>query len=254
MNSALWLGAGLLAGAALSPLLPPLLRRLGLQRVNFQGQPIGTAAGLGFLLAALPWLIWAPGPHAAALLGFGLLGLLDDRWGTADYKGFRGHLRALRGGRVTTGAVKALGGGLLACLLAWWLQPGFGAVAGAALIALSANLFNLLDLRPLRSLKVFWLFSAALLLLPGPAILAQTLGHTLGYAPWEARKKLMLGDTGANALGGLVGVSLTAALPLWAQAAAAALLLALHAWAERNSLSRWIEAHPLLRAVDEWGR
>lgn len=243
-------------GAVLVPLLPGLLTRLGLERTNFQGKPIRTGAGLFFVLCAQPgW--WIEDPAAllgtAALTGYGLLGLIDDRWGTAEFKGLRGHFRALRGGRVTTGLVKAVGGVVLAITLAALLPPGGSPITTAPLIALCANLHNLLDLRPLRALKGFWLLS--LPLLPwAPAPLALAWGLSVPYARREARGELMLGDTGSNALGGLLGVSLALVAPSWVQSGAVAALLLFHVWAEKHSLSRWIEQRPWAQAIDLWGR
>jgi UDP-N-acetylmuramyl pentapeptide phosphotransferase/UDP-N-acetylglucosamine-1-phosphate transferase len=69
----------------------------------------------------------------------------------------------------------------------------------------------------------------------------------------EARRRVMLGDTGANALGGALGTAAAMLLPLWTQAAAVMLLLGFHLWAEKHSLSAWIEARPWARQVDGWG-
>jgi UDP-N-acetylmuramyl pentapeptide phosphotransferase/UDP-N-acetylglucosamine-1-phosphate transferase len=260
MNGAgLRLAAFLLGAAAGGPLcvvIPHALRRLGLEKVNYQGQRIAAGGGLLFLIAALPWPWLFPHRHntlavMAALL-FGLLGFLDDRWGTAEHKGFRGHLRALRSGRLTTGLVKAVGGLAVAGAVAWALHPSLMALPEALLIALGANLLNLLDLRPLRALKVFWLLGAGLFL-PGPLLLAQALGLSLPYARLEARRAVMLGDTGANSLGALLGVAAAIALPPWGDCLAVALLAAFHVWAERHSLSAWIDARPWARTLDGWG-
>jgi UDP-GlcNAc:undecaprenyl-phosphate GlcNAc-1-phosphate transferase len=236
--------------------LPSLLRRLGFLKINFAGRGICTAGGLPWLLMAVPWLWLSPDPRdllaGLAVLGFGALGLIDDRWGTAEFKGLRGHLGALRRGRVTTGLLKAAGGGLLALGLGWRMHGLAGALVSAPLIALAANLLNLLDLRPLRALKAFWLGAAALLL-AAPLFLAVALGLSLPYHRLEARRVVMLGDTGANALGALLGVAAAGALPLPTQAVLVGALLLFHAWAERHSLTAWIDAHPWARALDRWG-
>jgi UDP-N-acetylmuramyl pentapeptide phosphotransferase/UDP-N-acetylglucosamine-1-phosphate transferase len=60
----------------------------------------------------------------------------------------------------------------------------------------------------------------------------------------------MLGDTGANAFGAVLG--LAGALyfsPGW-QAAVVVALAAFQVWCERYSLSRTIERHPVLRRLD----
>src|SRR5207249_359864 len=123
-----------------------------------------------------------------------------------EFRGLRGHLAALRGGRVTTGLLKAGGGLALGAWIGSRLSPTAGVVLAAPLIALSANAMNLLDLRPLRALKLFWLLGAAMVWGGSPP-LAQLLGLSVPYARLEAGRAVMLGDTGANALGGVLGVT-----------------------------------------------
>lgn len=250
----LWFCVGLIVGVPLAAALPRVLSRLGLVKPNFRGEPLGTAAGLMFLAGALGWLAYrwpVVEPVALAAVGFGALGFIDDRWGTAEFKGLRGHLRALRSGRVTTGLLKAVGGMLLASALAWWMKAGWPALLAAPLVALCANFMNLLDLRPLRALKVFWVFGGALFVI-SPPLLGLFLGLSAPYAFLERRRKVMLGDTGSNALGAVLGVS-AAGLPWWGQALMVVLLVAFHLWAEKHSLTAWIESHPVARRIDGWG-
>ena len=91
-----------------------------------------------------------------AVFGFGFLGLIDDLAAVGEDRGFKGHLGALREGRVTTGLLKLVGG-----------AGGRGRARGHArassraarssstplLIALAANLGNLLDRAPGRTIK-----------------------------------------------------------------------------------------------------
>src|SRR5213078_4496494 len=97
---------------------------------------------------AVPWLALARRPAdlapAICVVGFGAFGLVDDLWGDPGAKGLRGHLRALLGGRVTTGAVKAIGGAAVALLAGRMLHAGWAMLLAALLIALCANAFNLL--------------------------------------------------------------------------------------------------------------
>jgi UDP-GlcNAc:undecaprenyl-phosphate/decaprenyl-phosphate GlcNAc-1-phosphate transferase len=65
---------------------------------------------------------------------------------------------------------------------------------------------------------------------------------------------LMLGDTGANPLGAYLGLALALWLPLPAQWAAVAALLALHVYAERGSLTRLIARVRVLAWLDGLGR
>lgn len=250
--AALCLGAVL--ALVLNPVLPPLLRLLGLQRVNYSGDPILTGAGLGFVLAALPLLLLERRdlPVLVALCAFAALGFLDDRWGATQFKGFRGHLGALRRGVVTSGLVKAIGGAAVALALGLWMKRGWTALPAALLIALGANLFNLLDLRPLRALKALWLLGSPAALLGSPVI-GLCLGYSLPYARREGRREWMLGDTGSNALGAAVGCAAASRLPLAGQVLGGLVLIAIHFWAERHSLTAWIEAHSIARRIDDWG-
>lgn len=260
VTDAVWRLPALVVGAIASPvvvgLLPAALRRLGLERTNFRGRTIYTGGGLCFLIACLPWLFlpvsMAARVIAGAALAFGLLGAVDDRWGTAEFKGLRGHLAAARQGRVTTGLAKAVGGLVTAMVAAWWLRPGLTAVPAALLIALMANLCNLLDLRPLRTLKLFWLLG--ILAAPFcPAPLAGLLGISWSYARLESRRVVMLGDTGANCLGAALGATLVVTMPPVAIGAGVALLVVFHLWTERHSLTEWIARHSWARRIDAWG-
>jgi UDP-GlcNAc:undecaprenyl-phosphate/decaprenyl-phosphate GlcNAc-1-phosphate transferase len=212
---------------------------------------------------------WGMAVVMALAFGFALLGLADDVWGDRSAGGLRGHFRLLAQGRVTTGVVKALGGAALALAVAAgeaWPPPA--ALSGwvarvilrAALIALTANAINLLDLRPLRALKGFAVPGLALLFWGAgstaePAAfvaLAALLGASAVYAPFEARRVVMLGDAGANLLGAVLGLA-AGRLPLPAQGAWLAAVAVLHLYAERASISGWIDAHPWARSIDGWG-
>ena len=91
---------------------------------------------------------------------------------TPGAKGFRGHLAALRAGRVTSGPVKVLGHRRRRARRLRAAASGTRGrrrlLVGGAVVAGAANLLNLLDLRPGRALKAGG--AAALLLAPaGPA-------------------------------------------------------------------------------------
>jgi len=253
--------AGLVLGHLLCRRLPDWLQRAGLTRRNYRGETIPTGGGLLFCSVVLVEFVRGLNPLDLLLFfpifGFGLLGLIDDVWGSAEVKGVRGHLLALLRRRVTSGSVKLIGG----ILLSWWLcgliSPGLLQPISTLLIALSANTLNLLDLRPLRALKGFWL---GLALVPGighwmavSSALAFLVGLTVPFARQEARRNLMLGDTGANLLGGLLGTIAVLQSPWYAQVGVVLVLGAFHFWAERNSLTKWIEARPWARWLDRLG-
>lgn len=219
-------------------------------------------------------------------------GLLDDVFGTSAEKGYRGHLRALKQGRLTTGAMKLFGVGAASLIagasiayslvidrLHTSLQAApttFVATWALATltIGLSANLLNLLDLRPGRALKSYIILviplsgyfivraaedSGAILGVGAyatlcVAILAVLFGPAVAAWRFDLGERAMLGDAGSNVMGAIVGYLLASVLSLWAMLLVAIVLLALNLLSERVSFSRIIETNALLSWVDGWGR
>ncbi|MCU1352026.1 MAG: UDP-N-acetylmuramyl pentapeptide phosphotransferase/UDP-N-acetylglucosamine-phosphate transferase [Acidimicrobiales bacterium] len=195
-------------------------------------------------------------------LGFALLGLVDDLAASGDDRGFRGHLAAMARGRLTTGGLKLAGGGLLALVAASFTgEPGIGRLVTSALvIALAANLGNLLDRAPGRTIKVGVLAAVPLFVaasatermqLTGVAVV---VGAALGLLAFDLREELMLGDAGSNVLGAALGVGLVLTTGLTARLVVLAVLLVLNVASERVSFSRVIESAGPLRALDRLGR
>ena len=163
-------------------------------------------------------------------------------------------------------------------MLAW--------VLAALVIALAANLMNLLDLRPGRALKAYILAAPAPAVLFALASVAAYNSDVASYAaeiadlvlqPWEAAaaaaalvivllgpavavwsadlgERAMLGDAGANTMGAIVGYLLTAVLDLTGLAIAAAVLLGLNLLSERVSFSAAIDRIAPLRLFDRLSR
>ncbi|MGQ9879365.1 MAG: hypothetical protein ACUVSV_00680 [Armatimonadota bacterium] len=255
----------LLGGIAV---FPALCHRWGWLKPNYRGRIVPSSYGViwwAFCTVLYAELAWVSAPETRALslaflvasFGFGLLGLIDDLWGSAEAKGVCGHLRALRRGRVTTGLLKAVGGLVVAFVVAQLLQSGWGTVFGVLLIALMANAMNLLDMRPGRAVSVFLVLSVTVvgyLLQTGQTLTAAMLGFLMAAALLLRRRdstgEAMMGDVGSNLLGGVLGVSLVAGVPLLGQGVVLILLIALHVAAERISLSQWIEKTPWARRLD----
>jgi UDP-N-acetylmuramyl pentapeptide phosphotransferase/UDP-N-acetylglucosamine-1-phosphate transferase len=240
-------------------------------RTNYAGREVSLLGGVAVALGASAGAAAAgPGALAGVIAGTagGAFGALDDLTESAEgrSKGFRGHVGALARGRLTTGGVKLLGisaASVLAAAVA--TSGGRGASRGAraadvvlsgALVAGTANLINLLDLRPGRALKSVVVVTAPLVVLGGPAapLAAATCGAALAALPSDLGERTMLGDTGANALGALAGTALvlTSAWPV--RAAALAGVLGLTVASEKVSFSKVIERTAVLRRIDGWGR
>lgn len=268
-------GAWTTAARATAEQRPPGGRQAWL-RANHRGGEVsllgGLAAASGACVAAASVGGRAGAGAVVAIAAAGGLGALDDHREDVDgqAKGLRGHMRALATGRVTTGGAKLLGisasavvaaalatgGGRRGSVDASTARRWMDVVSSGALIAGTANLVNLLDLRPGRALKVTALASIPLLAASAPAseLAAGALGAAVAGLPGDLAETTMLGDTGANALGAALGSALAASDSAWLRAGALAAVVGLTLTSERVSFTRVIEATPVLREVDAWGR
>ena len=242
-------------------------------RVNHRGTPIslleGPAVGAGLLAGALA----AAGPGrrraslagALAVVGGGVFGLVDDLSEDAGRarKGLRGHLGALAHGELTTGGLKVLGIGATSMLAAAIAIPrGAGSrtgwvtdvVSSGALIAGTANLLNLLDLRPGRALKGGALAALPALIGAGAPAAGAVLGAAVAAAGPDLAERDMLGDGGANALGALVGTAAVLGAPRPLRLLLVAGVVVLTVASERISFTAVIERTPVLHRLDSWGR
>jgi UDP-N-acetylmuramyl pentapeptide phosphotransferase/UDP-N-acetylglucosamine-1-phosphate transferase len=241
-----------------------------LDRTNFRGEAVSLAAGPALAVAASATAAAGAGnaPAAAAALvaglGAGAVGRYDDLVGARPEqkaaKGFAGHLGALREGRVTAGLVKIVGVGTAAAIAAALLPDRSGGgrrvtdvLLGAGVIAGSANLVNLLDLRPGRALKAGLAVAAPLAGLGSP-MAAGPAGAAAALLPDDLGERVMLGDCGANALGALVGLALVARTGRVGRVALLAGLAGAAAASERISFTKVIDGTPALRWLDQLGR
>ncbi len=288
------------------------------ERTNFHGATVSLRGGVAMAGASVASAAVASAlsdqPRAAlggavAALGGGVAGYIDDvdqgaHDGGKVAKGLKGHLGALAHGQVTTGVIKIAGIGASALAASALVGSKATSVSGkvadlvlnTVLIAGTANLANLLDLRPGRALKATVLvatplsyFSCAAAKAPASgasgaasampaasgAVASETPAAPASASGASAQRLLasglnaaaitalvedlqettMLGDTGANAAGALLGTSLAAndswKLRLGATLGVVGLILA----SEKVSFSKVIAANPALNWLDQlWRR
>lgn len=283
------------------------------ERTNFHGATVSLRGGVAMAGASVASAAVASAlsdqPRAAlggavASLGGGLAGYIDDvdqgaHDGGKVAKGLKGHLGALAHGQVTTGVIKIAGIGASALAASALVGSKATSVSGKAadlalntvLIAGTANLANLLDLRPGRALKAtvlvatplsYFSCAAAKTSASGASVTSATpaaasakpvspastsgasaqrlLASGLNAAAITAlvedlQETTMLGDTGANAAGALLGTSLAAndsrKLRLGTTLGVVGLILA----SEKVSFSKVIAANPALNWLDQlWRR
>jgi UDP-GlcNAc:undecaprenyl-phosphate/decaprenyl-phosphate GlcNAc-1-phosphate transferase len=265
-------------------LTPPILRHLqaeGFTRENYRGVRLPFPGGIAIVaVGVLVVGLWAGFVRIAALdpfdwggptdltfpLGVALLGLIDDLLAGAS-RGWRGHGGAVLRGQFSTGALKAVG----SLALALWVLQGSGSNVGeyllaVALLVLTTNLFNLLDLRPGRSAKAFLLLGVLLSLVAwhGPYpddapfvplwMVGPLAAPILVVGFFDLKERTMLGDVGANLIGAVAGLWLLYAFETTGQLIALAIVLALTVLGEFRSLNTLIERTPLLRQIDSIGR
>ncbi|MEO9151210.1 MAG: hypothetical protein ABI243_02325 [Lapillicoccus sp.] len=282
-----WAGWAGCVGALATVAAGPALRRhppggpARWARTNHAGASVTLLEGPQVVLGSAVATAVVGSPAAAlAALASGALGALDDLAGDSSSKGLRGHLGALTRGQVTTGAVKVLGLLGVGAVVASTARAGRSGPMGehecrtsdsgpsdapapgvrllqllvdAGVVAGSANLANLLDLRPGRALKATVLLGTPLALLGSP-VAAVAVGSALAAAPDDLAGRSMLGDTGANSLGALLGVAAVERLPQRGRRLVLLGLVTLTLLSERISFTAVIEANPVLRELDRWGR
>ncbi|MGB0873212.1 MAG: hypothetical protein ACPGYP_08775 [Solirubrobacterales bacterium] len=268
----------------IAPVLIRGLLEAGFVRSNYAGREVVVPIGLLLPLAAFAALgVAAPLDRlvdddvlggaglAGAMLyvvGVCLLGVIDDLLGTPaiegdlgrkDPRGLRGHAKAALGGGFSTGAVKAIGALGLAAFAIGLIVPGdWEYLLAIALVVVTTNLFNLLDLRPGRALKVFLVLIIGLALGTWTLDPLWTMGVFVGSLPvlafYDLGERGMLGDTGSNAIGAIAGIWMVLVLDTTAQAVALAVVFFITLYGEFRSISQMIDRTPMLRWLDLLGR
>ena len=240
-------------------------------RRNHAGRPVTLFEGPAYAVGAVAGALagGAGAPAAVAGLGAAAFGGLDDLVGDGASKGLRGHLAAACRGELTTGAIKILGLGATGLLSARLIDRSdasnslMATLVGGAVIAGSANIANLLDLRPGRALKAVLLLAVPMAAVgrgthlataTATAIAGATAGAAIGALPDDLAGRSMLGDTGANSAGALVGTALVARTGPRGRLLALVVVSGLTLVSEKVSFTEVIESTPGLRELDALGR
>ncbi len=267
----------MLLSAVISYLTYIMLKPFLYERVltkNWRGRPVAGASGLIIMISLLftiaIYILQAAarpggGSVASGLVVFlmmifvvGLLGFIDDILGDRRDSGFRGHFRRLKEGKLTSGALKAIGGFSVAIIVAGvYSNTILILILNALLLALSINSFNLLDLRPGRSIKIFLLAALAIFIAsyrdPIWILWAFALPPILVLLWADLTEQSMLGDTGSNIIGAIIGYTLMLVLN-WPVKLVILILMALfHYYTEKHSLTELVMRIRILRKFDELG-
>jgi len=246
--------------------LANLLTGSGAVRENFLGNPIPIGMGLVIWLSVTPSLL------IYERIGFNsnlliylltititlLMGFADDLLGNHEVKGLKGHLsRLLRNGEITSGSLKALVISIISFFISLKLSTNLSQwFINFCILILMTNTFNLLDVRPGRSIKIY-LLAATVLFINYPSeryFLGIITASIIAYAPWDFKAKAMLGDTGSNLLGMVIGMVVVTNLHFLSKGILLLSLILLHIYTEYRSLTTLIERNYILRILDNLGR
>jgi len=256
------------AALALAPGLRAGLLAGGHTVENYRGKQLACPLGI-VIVAAAALALGAYGAlyqldvvdSAAALspefvFGVAALGLFDDAYSGAS-RGWRGHSGAVAKGQFPTGALKAVG----TLALAAWVLPGGDNVRyllSILVLVLATNLFNIVDLRPGRAVKLFTALAVVLVAIKGDDLLEPIgffAGAMLVVGLYDLRERGMLGDTGSNVVGAVAGLALLATVETkTGLAITAAVLAAITVYGEFRSISGLVDRTPGLRHLDSLGR
>ncbi|MFR0356492.1 hypothetical protein [Streptomyces sediminimaris] len=184
------------------------------ERENHAGRAVGLYAGPAAGLAAAAGAARVRPAAGLAVLAATVCGAYDDVAGAGDpRRGFRDHLSALRDGEVTSGTVKLFGisaAGLAAGALLG--ERAVDKVLAGVVIAGAAHFVNLVDVRPGTAAGAVAALGAPGLLRSGPGaeLAAVATGAAAAVLPDDLAERTMLGDTGAHALGAVLGTAVVA--------------------------------------------
>jgi UDP-GlcNAc:undecaprenyl-phosphate GlcNAc-1-phosphate transferase len=194
-----------------------ILKKKGIIVRNYLGYQVVTGMGLAFvfpcILSIIPLFIHKITADylafLAVVISLTLLGIIDDLLGDGTVKGLKGHIIAIIRGDLSTGGIKLIIATAVGTLISFFYHanPAYWFLY-TLLFLLFINFINLLDLRPGRAIKTFLILMFPLLLLGRFEyiwIFIPLMASIPFYLKGEMKEQYMLGDTGANLMGGILG-------------------------------------------------
>ena len=214
-----------------------IARRVGYVKVNYRGKVVSGLLGL-----VIPWLALGIS-HLFWIIPIAIVGYVDDRYGKRDCGGLWGHCqRSWQERKPTTGLWKVV----VVFMVVYVATPSWSLRLS---LLLMTNLFNLVDTRPGRSLKLALFFLLPLGVTAVPIVLAICV---LLY--FDLKQYGMLGDLGANSLGFWLGWLWLHAGDRLADGSLLFFLIVVQFYAEIGSLSQFIQERPTIQNIDRMGQ
>lgn len=197
-------------------------------------------------------------PLIIGVLSSSMAGYIDDNSKDIS-KGIIGHGKMILKGELTGGSIKAFTGILTSLLVSYIMFDGYNILLNSLLISLMQNFINLMDLRPGRAVKVYIAISLILMPLvylnmPYFTINLAVIVSLLFYLPHEFREVCMMGDTGSNVLGIVIGIIASSVESMYFRIILLFILVTAQVYAEKKSINKLIENNVILNYIDMWGR
>ncbi|OLS39399.1 hypothetical protein BTR22_00495 [Alkalihalophilus pseudofirmus] len=243
-------------------------RSLGWTVVNYEGKAVPYSLGVIILYGYATYCMIVPEETYAIafsyqalayVVGIWFLGFIDDRYGTKEPKGLRGHLYFVWTKKIpTTGLIKLIGTFILSMLFVYHLHTTsiYEALRYFLLLSWLPHLANLFDTRPLRVCKFSTIILIPILLsYPAPAFFLLIYGLAIFYL-WfvlEGHRQALLGDNGSTTAGAVLAIIIIQFTPThiqWLIVFGVGFLIFL---AERISFSKVINASGILKWLDGIG-
>jgi hypothetical protein len=243
-----------------------LFKWLGLAKKNYIGHLISYSGGTVMILGTVSGLIIY---HLFGRISYiklyifififcavYIIGLIDDIFGNIQIKGIKQNIQALFLKRFSTGIIKAVLILILSCYMYYFFNEEYWLLKGVV-TALMSNVFNLLDLRPGRCIKVYMLLSLVLSL----AYLRWTKEifyivfiTTAAFYFFDAYGYSMLGDSGSNFIGFAAGMMFSEAIStrLGMLIASFAVLSAVQLLLDKYSFTKLVNKSIVLNYIDRF--
>ncbi len=242
------------------------LQKQGLLKKNYKNDMVPTGGGLLFIFSCvIVWSIFliAGIGEKEVIINYifltiiiGLTGFIDDIAGNKKNQGFRKHFKKILDKKLTTGCFKVIISTVTVSLVIYEKNyTYYGFLLVLLLIILMTNFLNLLDLRPGRSIKFFILgFLFVVITLPEMLLYFIPFIILLPYLAYELKGQIMMGDTGANVLGVILGYTFS----FWVNQSGLIVmilsLLILNLLSEKYSFTKIIKENKILNWLDKIGR
>lgn len=189
-----------------------------------------------------------------ALLCVYIVGIIDDLFGRQEIKGLKNNVKLLLKRNFSTGIIKAFGIIIISSYIYFIFKEEYWLIKGL-IVALFSNLFNVFDLRPARSLKLYFIFVFFLSYKSfqwNHNLFIVSTGVIVVYYYFDAFGYCMLGDSGSNLIGFIIGMIIVEvfSLEFFKLFVILIALLLLQIYFDRYSYTNLVEKFDILDFLD----